>query len=386
MTALGHTASITLITGLPGSGKSLRSVWWMRKLIADGEMVFHTNFSGLKVPGAMPWEDPTKWPEVPAGALLFVDEAQEFFRARRAGDPPAYLTAMERIRHSGVRLVLCTQQPNYLDTHLRGLVGLHEHLTRENGRSAARIVRSNTVIDDVRGASKNASKMGLDSETWKYPQEVFDCYKSAEVHTVKYVMPSKLKRWGLIFAAAGVLGAAVLYGLGSKMLGGAEAAEPAPESAKRDTGAVSALRGGGESPPLTAEQYVQRLVPRMSLAPWSAPIFDDRSVQAEPEVYCMSSEAPITGRVTCTCLTEQGTRFKIGVGQCMDIARNGPAYNPFRAPSEPGTPGQMPEAASVGQGDVFPAGTGSDPARVGSPAQGHVWGREPATVRADWGG
>lgn len=381
MTALGHTSSITLITGLPGSGKSLRSVWWMRKLIADGEMVFHTNFTGLKVPGAMPWDDPKEWPKVPAGGILFVDEAQEFFRARRAGDPPAYLTAMERIRHSGVRLVLCTQQPNYLDTHLRGLVGLHEHLIRENGKQAARIVRSNEVIDDVRAASKNAARKGLDTETWRYPKEVFDCYTSAEVHTVKYVMPSKLKRWGLVFAACAVVVLGVVLSMWNSVSSAGESPEASPEVASRPTGTIAADRNPEAQRPLTVEEYVERLVPRVALAPWSAPIFDGASPAAMPELFCMSSKHPTTGRESCTCLTEQGTRFRVGIGQCMDIARNGPAYNPFKEPPQPGTPGQLHRVEETAVEPVV-VGIGTEPASVGAPEQGQVWGKAPETIRA----
>src|SRR5690606_25920042 len=130
--ALGNTASITLLTGNPGSGKTLRVVHYVKQAVERGEVVFVSNLNGLKLPH-IPFEDPRKWRELPPGSVLVVDEAQRFFRTRRGGDPPSSLTDMETIRHDGVRLILTTQQPDYLDTHLRGLVGLHEHLLREGG-------------------------------------------------------------------------------------------------------------------------------------------------------------------------------------------------------------------------------------------------------------
>lgn len=37
---------------------------------------------------------------------------------------------------------------------------------------------------------------------------------------------------------------------------------------------------------------------------------------------------------TCTCVTEQGTKAKIRLPVCVAIARDGPAYNPYRAPRQ----------------------------------------------------
>ena len=98
MTAhIGNTASITLITGLPGSGKTLRAVKFCKEAVDRGEVLFVSNLNGLKLPH-IPFEDPRQWRELPKGAVLVIDEAQQFFRTRRGGDAPEYLTAMETIR------------------------------------------------------------------------------------------------------------------------------------------------------------------------------------------------------------------------------------------------------------------------------------------------
>ncbi|KLC38144.1 zonular occludens toxin, partial [Xanthomonas perforans] len=131
---IGDTASISLLTGLPGSGKSLRIIQAIRYLMDKGAHVYVCNIDGISVPGTTPWADPHKWQGLPAGCILFVDEAQHFFPARRGGDPVETIKSMSTIRHDGVRLVLATQQPNYLDTYLRGLVGYHEHLLRQSGK------------------------------------------------------------------------------------------------------------------------------------------------------------------------------------------------------------------------------------------------------------
>ena len=185
MAALGKTAAITLLTGIPGSGKSLRVVDYMKKAIDAGELLYVCNFDGtLRLPHVK-FEDARKWEDLPAGAVLVVDEAQDFFRARRGGEAPSYILAMERIRKMGVRLVLTTQQPDYLDTHLRGLVGLHEHLLRVDGAEESHIFRSNEVMDNVRSKKARAAH---DSEKWAFPKELYGLYDSAQVHTVKKVI------------------------------------------------------------------------------------------------------------------------------------------------------------------------------------------------------
>ena len=205
---LASTASITLITAIPGSGKTLRIVTWIKEQAIDkGLAVFvaddsegNRGIKGLKIPHVR-FANPREWEDIPPGSVLVVDEAQDWFRARRSGDPPPYLTAMERIRHKGVRLLLATQQPNYLDAHLRGLVGCHEHLVREEGKEECKIYRHNEVIEDVRSEKARAR---YDSEVWKFPKENYALYQSAEVHTVKKVMKARTKKGFKLGAVAAV--------------------------------------------------------------------------------------------------------------------------------------------------------------------------------------
>lgn len=379
--AIGTTASITLLTALPGSGKSLRMVQWIVEAIARGEHVFVSNLNGLNVEGVTLWDDPTKWQELPAGSVLVVDEAQRYFRARRSGDPPKYITAMETIRHEGVRLILATQQPNYLDSHLRGLVGLHEHLKRVEGKEQSTIFRSDEVMEDVR--SKNMAQK-YDWELWEFPKQYYGAYTSAQVHTVQVVESSKWKRWKRIFMFMGV---AVVLGLGVTVARCSSASEhvaPARGSqlAADAEPALPASRGDAREP-LTTEQYLARMVPRIPEAFYSAPIFDDRTVQSEPAFFCMASGEGEGQASSCSCMTEQGTRYAVERKMCLEIARHGTPYNPFKAPTEPQAapePEREPEAAAAA-----PAGIRGDPGAVGSESQGAVWGRTPETLRASGG-
>lgn len=343
-THIGNTASITLITGLPGSGKSLRLAKYIKEAGERGEVVFCCNVNGLKLPH-VPFEDPREWRDIPAGSVLVVDEAQQFFRTRRGGDAPEYITAMETIRHEGVRLVLATQQPDYLDTHLRGLVGLHEHLLRVNGKQASKIWRHNEVMDNVRS---ERARSRYDSETWAFPTELFDAYESAQVHTVKPVMSSRMKKGLMLGAGTLAVLAFVAYGftgIFSGLRGGEDA--PAPALVDHAPGVVAPAQGQGapsgglsaieKHAPEAVAEYLANLQPRSPSLPWSAPIYDGRQAVAQPRVFCIASGEGYNGRgewkeASYHCQTEQGTRVVMDERQARGIARWGEPYNPFKQP------------------------------------------------------
>lgn len=353
---IGKTDSITLITAKPGSGKTLRLVRFIRDAIDQGETVFVCNLNGLKLPH-VPLDDPREWQTLPAGSVLVVDEAQQFFRARRGGEPRAYITAMETIRHRGIRLVLATQQPDYLDSHIRGLVGLHEHMVRVHGKEAAKIWRHTEVMENVRG---ERAKARYDSEEWQFDKTLYALYDSAEVHTIKPVMSARWKRGLFLLAAAAIL-----------LVGGLSWARKSYD--KFDSDAAGSVDGGPKPAVVpapqgagatgramrTPEEYAISLIPRVPEMPWSAPAFDDRAVIAEPIVICAIGGAGSlsTGgnrASECHCMTEQGTMYilqdddtRSGDARCRHIARWGQPYNVHKAPAIQGLQGLAPAETSV---------------------------------------
>ena len=94
----------------------------------------------------------------------------------------------------------------------------------------------------------------------------------------------------------------------------------------------SALSSSGKALKYSSSaEYVKALVPRVVGMPWSAPLFDDRTPVANPDVFCVSIEAHEDSPRRCQCYTEQVTRLSIPLDRCMEIARSG-VYNPFRQP------------------------------------------------------
>lgn len=322
---IGDTAAISLLTGLPGAGKSLRMAEAISKLVEKGEHVFACNIDGLKIPGVTLWEDAKKWRDLPAGSILFVDEAQAFFPERRGGDAPEYVR-MNKIRHDGIRLVLATQQPNYLDTYLRGLVGYHEHLLRRSGRQESFLFRENQVMDVVR--QKLATiKRNYDYEVYKFKPRYFACYDSAQTHQIKYQMPALVKRALMILPVAALLAVGAWYTVfrDSSLAKAAPAEVEAPSSTAPNSAGAAGAASKAEKI-TTGGGYVANITPLVADVPWSAPAYINRPVVSDPHVYCMSTED------SCRCVTEQMTRVTVADDVCRDIARWGEPYNPFKAP------------------------------------------------------
>ena len=134
---------ITLITGAPGSGKTIYTVSKMlspyigktvKEVTDDGEeiewpVVIITNIRGLLFDHQfVDYEYLQKWPEwCKPGMILVIDECQKLFVRRPAGSKvPEHVHELEehRGKHS-VDFVLITEHPMLIDTHVQNLVGRH---------------------------------------------------------------------------------------------------------------------------------------------------------------------------------------------------------------------------------------------------------------------
>lgn len=192
-----------------------------------------------------------------------------------------------------------------------------------------------------RGRSK------ADSETYKFPiKEIGHLYVSANSpHTIKYRMPALVKK-ALIIGGIGALALGSAWFLlfrnayssisdskGKPAAAGEATPNPSRGAASR---ASSGSRAGKQEPKwATLTDYATDHVPRFGMAPWTARVYDDREVTADPQLYCLSSKPGEDAQghwqdLTCTCLTEQGTAYVIPHGECRTLARQGPVYNPYR--------------------------------------------------------
>lgn len=50
---------------------------------------------------------------------------------------------------------------------------------------------------------------------------------------------------------------------------------------------------------------------------------------------------------SCTCMTEQGTRYDLSQPECRTLARHGPVYNPYKQQGDMQSASGLPASAQV---------------------------------------
>lgn len=180
---------ITLLTGVPGSGKSLHAVSELLLPMQGAEIehdgvkvkrVLHTNIKNLLLDHVhMDKDDLLKWPEwCKPGDLICFDEVQEVWRPRSMGaGTPDSIAKLETHRHMGVDFVIITQHPMLLDQNIRRLVGRHLHVRRVANMGLA------VVYEWDHASNPSMVKSAITTRPWRYPKKAFSLYKSAEAHT-----------------------------------------------------------------------------------------------------------------------------------------------------------------------------------------------------------
>ncbi|MCQ9378321.1 zonular occludens toxin domain-containing protein [Methyloversatilis sp. XJ19-49] len=306
---------IDLQTGLPGAGKTLYSIWRIKqKSEAEGRPVYYSGISDLK----LPWielEDPTKWYECPANSIIVIDECQRVFRPRGNGSAvPEHVAKLETHRHLGIDLVFITQHPMLVDSNVRRLVGKHYHSVRAFGQQKARVFEFESVKENPVAARST----GIE-HNFKYPKEIFDYYKSAEVHTHKTKRPL---RYYALFAlpplAIALIGFTVSWFYDRTQgvpIGGTQ-----PTAQHAGTGAPSTSSAGRtREGKLTTAQYLQDQQPRIQGLAYTAPVYDEvtRPTQAPYPAACL------TLRNECRCYSQQGTRLAVEQTLCDKIVQDG---------------------------------------------------------------
>lgn len=209
---------ITLITGAPGSGKTLYTVdKLLRGLVGtsvkgqddDGNAVvyprtIYSNINGLLIDHELidaHWLSDLHQNKI-TGAVVVFDEVQRVWPNRPAGSKkPAAVEYLETHRHDGIDLIIMTQNPQLLDPAVRALVGRHLHMRRVGSFGAA-------VVYEWDACSNSLNfKAAFTKTGYRYSSTAQKLYHSAKVHT-KQTRRLPFVVWLML---AGVVGAAYLW-------------------------------------------------------------------------------------------------------------------------------------------------------------------------------
>lgn len=376
-----------LISGQPGNGKTLRALALMleeyernREAAKAGKECpreFFANIKGVIFDWVLPIPD-NDWRECPDGSYVVYDEAhsdgntvglEHYGRLFPSTGKPGEsedprVRAMSTHRHRGFDLVFVTQWPSKVHHNLRSLVGKHIHMNRAMGLQRAGVLTWTRVQVDPYDERQREK---AEEEIWPFPQDLFDKYQSATLHTATYKFRVPKKVW----QALSMLLVMVLVGWGLWVFVFKPSDDEDADTSANEVAAQGQAPLGAPGPPVaggerevqwvTVADYAKDHLPRFATMPWTAPIFDERHVTADPALLCMASSAGLDGSGAysyedqCTCMTEQGTRYDIADGECRRIARQGPVYNPYRERREnvmQVPPVQTPESVFIGHEPV----------------------------------
>jgi zona occludens toxin len=329
------TLPITLLTATPGGGKTALAVQILQEAAAKGRPIFQLGIPELKLP-YIPTPPVKEWTEMridpddpdenelpyftfPENALIVLDEAQRIFRVRAASSAvPAHVQAFETVRHTGVTFLLMTQNPTFLDSHIRKLVGKHIHL-----RDAGLLGRWYYEWPEC-GNVDNFATAPI-KKKWALPKESFGLYKSASLHIKrKYSVPPVLA----VFLAC-VLIAIVCAWYVSKRIGSVtnpEAKAPAVEAVKGVPAPPPVAFGEPKaSGPVDGATYLASFVPVAPGRPESAPAYDGlRQVRNMPRVV-----GGACNKRGCKCYNQQGRDAGLDDKQCKDWLAK-PPFDPYQ--------------------------------------------------------
>jgi hypothetical protein len=366
-----------LRTGLQGHSKTLNTIKELDQRSKEtGRPVYFHNVRGLKVEKLdgtwVPFDHPKTWYELPHNSLIVIDEAQGFFPVRSPTSAvPRYASELETMRHKGFELHCITQDPSFIDHHMRKLCNSHIHYNRPNkGKVISRWeferpISVNTKSEYAQGECK---LIRLDPK-------IFDKYESSQAeHHFRWKPPRAL----FVLVGCAVLLGFAAWALSDRFMpqeAPLEASEPVEQGGDASVSSMPASNRG-----LTAQEYQDQRTPRIADIPSSAPVYDELTKpQSFPKPSCVSTrdinliermrgkmQAKFHNNVLtgCRCNTQQGTRMDVSFEHCIALVENG--YFDDTKPDRPASDlGQRTDAGGRGlvDGRAVPASTVTQPAQ-----------------------
>lgn len=328
-------------TGQPGHGKTLHGIERLLEFKDQGRMVFACNIREFDYAKTgvleMTPEQFKDWPNfLPDGAVALVDEAYEhgMLPKRPPGSKvPVHVEQLAKHRHRGLDFIFISQSPDkQCDQFVHDLIERHVHVRRRFGTKFVHL----REFDKFEARAEKATP--LVTRRKALPKRPMGMYKSTELDTTERKIPWFYIALPILIVAGAVMMYLAFGRLDKRVAGedgtamGAKAGVAAPHDG------ASATAGGAAAPksPTPLKDYVDKFLPRIPSQPWSAPVYDGAlNVPAEPpRLFCMSSLGGENGLgqhddPSCTCVTEQGTRYELAdEPTCRMLARHG-QYEPY---------------------------------------------------------
>jgi zona occludens toxin len=309
---------ITLLTGVPGAGKTALAV---KTLLEDKTLEgrpIYTNITGLKLPHFPIDADWIRnWhTNAPPGAFILFDECQDVFPPRHVSrEPPEFVNMLSKHRKDfSVDFFIITQSPSLIDHAVKALVGRYLYI-RQDGLITM-LHESKKVLDfEDKGVRETHA-----GTPYKLPKQVFDLYTSAEIHTKKprRRLPAAVYVFGFAVVLAVSLGAYIYKSRFAAVVG------PVVSVVGEQGAGVAAP--AAPTVPAVPERIIEAMIPTDDHNPLSAPLY----AAVVPPVVAPEVVGCISNSRTCTCYNQQATPVWIPDEQCKQRA-TGHYYDPYRS-------------------------------------------------------
>jgi zona occludens toxin (predicted ATPase) len=307
---------ITLITGVPGHGKTLYAVHLIKQITDKNKKLenlpteewkpddrirpVYTDIDGIdhEKLGTHPIPESYDWRDTPDGSVVVYDECQQHFGPDNHGRAKdTRISDLEIHRHSGHDIIFITQRERLIHAHIRDLVGSHYHIQRFGGTKRATIFHREEVIKTQSRSLLNT----LDKEGWAYPQELFEYYQSATIHTHKRRLPKWLVGAGFQLLMLIILACVSVYYAIGFFSGDSVTTIIAPEEQQQEEKSSAFM-------PDISSQIVQHHPPQQVSAPVPPPVQYTGCVVFKNDTQCQ-------------CYTTKGYLDEnLKFSQCMRIA------------------------------------------------------------------
>ena len=332
---------INFVTGLPRAGKTLWTLVHVRELASkENRAVYTCNIPGVTIPGWESIEHPNDWLTLPDGAIIVVDELQDFWgKAAQGSRVPEPIVELSKHGKRGFDFFFITQEPNLVHSTPRDLCAYHFYVVRAFGAQAA-------VTYKFQRIQVHPERMTKKAETipWRYPKEAFTWYKSADLHNIKRKIPLKAKLIPVALLAVGFFawGAVQMFRSSVDKAKGSPIVAAAPAG-----GTFGGAVPGASLAPATAAQVVASYLPRIEGLPHTAPRYDGMtaaSVVPYPAA-CLSMGD------RCNCYSQQATPIAVPAFLCKQIVKSGMFVDWESALRDvaAGKPPQLPATAPAGE-------------------------------------
>jgi hypothetical protein len=347
---------LNLITGTPGTGKTLYAVYLIYKMLKNlkDERKIYTNINGLKFDSSrivkFELTDDFNWLTFEKNSIIVLDECQQFSNfAKRASSKLTDTEVVKGLathRHHGYTMYFICQSPAQLNTDIKAIVGNHYHIHRGFDATVVTIYKYNPCEPNPN--SRQAKAHPEEVITFSYPKDLFDYYTSAVEHHTKFRLPKSIIYRGLFSLV--VIGC-VIYLLNNPTLH-KNFIDPLIASLKGnkdpEKSALPFLKGNNQNDKLfnttdtnTKKVYTDNNDNKDNKD--NKPIFiykPDRPFELDysNQIYKPNELPRFVGVMKmgnkCIGYTQQATRLELSNDDCIKVANGDMPFNPFKQQSE----------------------------------------------------